>query len=45
MYQVRPLTPSHLLTGYRLPDGAAVCDSDENFELTSSDLNARAQNL
>jgi len=42
-----PLTPSHLLTGYRLlsiPDGAAVCASYENF-LTSSDLNARAQNF
>ena len=43
-----PLTPSHLLTGYRslcLPDSSAVHDSDENFELTSHDLNTRAQNL
>jgi len=43
-----PLTPSHLLTGnclLSLPDGSAVHDGDENFELTSYDLNARAQNL
>ena len=43
-----PLTPSHLLTGYRLlclPDSSAVRDSDENFDLTSHDLNTRAQNL
>ena len=36
------------MTGYRLlclPDGSAVHDSDENFELTSRELNARAQNL
>ena len=43
-----PLTPSHLLTGYQLlclPDGSVVYDSDENFELTSHDLNTKAQNL
>ena len=43
-----PLTPSHLLTGYCLlclPDGSVVHGSDENFELTSHDLNVRAQNL
>jgi len=28
-----------------IPDGAAVCDNDENFKLTSSDLNARTQSL
>ena len=43
-----PLTPSHLLTGYRLlclPDGSAAHDTDEEFEMTSHDLVVRAQNL
>ena len=43
-----PLTPSHLLTGYHLlclPDGSAVYDTDEDFEMTSHDLTIRAQNL
>ena len=37
----------HLFTGYHLlclPDGSVAHDSDENFELTSHDLSARAQN-
>ena len=43
-----PLTPSHLLTGYRLlclPDGSAAHDTDEEFEMTSHDIVVRAQNL
>ena len=42
------LTPSHLLTGYRLlclPDSSAVYDNDEDFEISSHDLTVRAQNL
>ena len=45
-----PLTPSHLLTGYRvlsLPDGTgATTDiTDEDFVQSAEDLNARAQRL
>ena len=43
-----PLTPSHLLTGYRLlclPDSSSAHDTDEDFEMTSHDLVVRAQNL
>jgi len=43
-----PLTPSHLLTSYRLlclPNSSAVDDKDEDFELTTHDLSSRAHNL
>ena len=45
-----PLTPSHLLTGHRvlsLPDGTGVTTdgTDDEFLLSSEDLNVRAQNL
>jgi len=43
-----PLTPSHLLSGrclLCLPEGTAVNQDDQDFELTFQDLGDRAQNL